>query len=98
MKIAFAEPATPKSGTVVVGVLEDRKPSPTAAALDEQTGAALKRAIEPSRFNGRKDEVLGVLAPAQLTLGRVLLVGLGKAAALDDASMARVRGERVGRL
>jgi len=95
MKIAFAEPATPKSGTVVVGVLEDRKLSPTAAALDEQTGGALKRAIEASRFNGRKDEVLGVLAPAQLALGRVLLVGLGKAAALDDAAMQRLGGQIV---
>ena len=95
MKIAFAEPATPKSGTVVVGVLEDRKLSPTAATLDEQTGGALKRAIEASRFNGRKDEVLGVLAPAQLALGRVLLVGLGKAAGLDEAAMQRLGGQIV---
>jgi len=35
MKIAFAEPTTPKSGTIVVGVIEDRKLSPTAAALDK---------------------------------------------------------------
>ena len=37
MRIVFAEPARPKSGTIVVGVLEDRKLSPTAAALDKET-------------------------------------------------------------
>jgi leucyl aminopeptidase len=98
MKITFAEPATPKSGTIVVGVLEDRKLAPTTAELDEKTGGALKRAIAASRFNGRKDEVLGVLAPSQITLGRVLMVGLGKAQALDETALQRLGGQIVAQL
>ena len=98
MKIAFAAPARPKSGTLVVGVLEERKLSPTGAALDKETGGALTRAIAASRFMGRKDEVLGVLAPPQLTLGRILLVGLGKPSALDEAAMQRLGGQIVAQL
>ncbi|HWI26665.1 MAG TPA: leucyl aminopeptidase [Stellaceae bacterium] len=98
MRIAFAEPSRPKSGTIVVGVLEDRKLTPTAAALDKETGGALKRAIEASRFTGRKDEVLGVLAPSRLSVGRVLLVGLGKAQALDAATAQALGGTVVAQL
>ncbi len=98
MKIAFVEPGRPRSGTIVVGVLEDRKLTPTAAALDKETGGALKRAIAASRFTGRKDDMLGVLAPPHLAVGRVLLVGLGKAVSLDEAAMQTLGGAIVGQL
>ena len=98
MKIAFAEPGRPKSGTIVAGVLEDRTLSPSAAELDKETGGALKRAIAASRFTGRKDEVLGVLAPPQLAVGRVLLVGLGKASAIDATALQGLGGTIVGQL
>jgi leucyl aminopeptidase len=98
MKIAFAEPAPAKSGTIVVGVLEDRELTPSGSALDRETGGALKRAMESSRFRGRKDDVLGVLAPANLDVGRVLLVGLGKPAALDLAMMQNLGGQIVAQL
>ncbi len=98
MKIAFAEPAPPKSGTIVVGVMEDRALTPTGAALDEASGGALKRAMNASRFTGRKDEVLGVLAPAKLEVGRVLLIGVGKPAAIDAAAMQSLGGQIVAQL
>jgi leucyl aminopeptidase len=98
MNIVFAEPGRAKSGTIVVGVLEDRKLTPTAAALDKESGGALTRAIAASRFTGRKDEVLGVLAPPRLTVGRVLLLGLGKAAALDAATLQAFGGTLVAQL
>ena len=43
MKIAFAEPSRPKSGTIVIGVTEDRTLTPTGAALDKESGGAIKR-------------------------------------------------------
>jgi leucyl aminopeptidase len=78
MKITFAAPRMPRSGTVVVAVMEDRKFSPAAAQLDKDTGGALKRAMEASRFTGKSDETLAVLAPPNLEVKRVLLVGVGK--------------------
>ena len=98
MKIAFAEPTSSKSGTIVVGVLEDRKLAPTGIALDRESGGALKRAMAASRFRGRKDEVLGVLAPGKLSVGRVMLVGLGKSGALDAAALQNLGGQIVAHL
>jgi leucyl aminopeptidase len=98
MKIAFAEPVSPKAGTIVVGVLEDCKLTPTGVTLDKETGGALKRAMAASRFTGRKEEVLGVLAPPNLAVGRVLLIGLGKVEALDAAAMQSLGGQIVAQL
>src|SRR5258708_31345872 len=98
MKIAFAERGRPKSGTIVVGVTEDRTLTPTAAALDKESGGALKRAMESSRFTGRKGEALGVLAPAKLDVGRVLLLGVGKASAVGAAAIQGLRRQGVAQL
>jgi leucyl aminopeptidase len=98
MKITFAELRLPKSGTVAVAVMEDRKLSPTGAALDKQSGGALKRAMAASRFVGRGDETLAILAPAKLDLARVLLVGTGKAKADDRLGWQNRGGQIVGQL
>ncbi len=78
MKISFAAPRLPKSGTIVVFAAEGRKLSPTGKALDKTSGGALFRAMESSRFTGRALETLAVLAPAKLGVASVLLVGSGK--------------------
>ncbi|MDB5406309.1 MAG: Leucyl aminopeptidase [Rhodospirillales bacterium] len=98
MKITFGELALPKSGTVVVGVLEDGVLTPAAAALDTATDGALRRAIAASRFTGKKDELLAILAPAKLPLKRILLAGLGKASAIDAAQMQGLGGAIVANL
>ncbi|WP_142849780.1 leucyl aminopeptidase [Telmatospirillum sp. J64-1] len=85
MKISFAKPGLPGSGAVVVPVLEGRTLSALGAELDERTGGALGRAMAASRFEGKKDQSLTILAPANLGLSRVLLLGLGKAAEIDEA-------------
>ena len=78
MKISFAAPRPPKSGTIVVFAAEGRKLSPTGKALDKTSGGALSRAMESSRFTGRALETLAVLAPAKLGVASVLLIGTGK--------------------
>ena len=78
MKISFAAPRLPKSGTIVVFAAEGRKLSPTGNALDKTSGGALSRAMESSRFTGRALEMLAVLAPAKLGVASVLLIGTGK--------------------
>ena len=92
MKITFGEPALPKTGAVVVGVSEEGKLSPTAAAFDRRTGGALKRAIAASRFSGKKDELLSVVAPANLALSRIVLAGLGKPSAVAATQMQALGG------
>ena len=92
MKFAFAETAVPKAGTIVVGVCEDRLLTPAAASLDSETGGALTRAMAASRFTGKKDQTLSLLAPTNLTAGRIVLAGLGKAAEITPAQLQDVGG------
>ncbi|MBY0430817.1 MAG: leucyl aminopeptidase, partial [Rhodospirillales bacterium] len=83
MKISFVKAALPSEGALVVGVLEGRKLTPGARELDQKTGGALTRAMAASRFEGKGEQTLLLLAPANLEISRLLLVGLGKAEELD---------------
>jgi len=98
MKIAFAEPSVPKTGSIVVGVLDERKLTVAAQRLDKDSGGTLTRAMAASRFKGRKDDVLEIVAPAGLDLARVVLIGLGKPAALDATAYQSVGGRIVAQL
>jgi leucyl aminopeptidase len=92
LKIAFREPEMPREGAVIVGVLEESRLLPAAESLDRETGGALRRAIAASRFTGKKDEILAVLAPANLPLSRIVLAGLGKADSIDALQMQNLGG------
>ena len=94
MKINFAAPRLPRSGTIVAAVAEGRKLSPTAERLDKASDGAIMRAIASSRFTGRSDEFLAVLAPAKLDLARVLLVGTGKPGT-NEAGSPQNRGGQI---
>jgi leucyl aminopeptidase len=78
MKINFAAPRSLKSGTIVLPVSEGRKLTSAGQVLDRKSGGALTRAMAASRFKGRGEEHLAVLAPAKLGVARVLLIGIGK--------------------
>ena len=92
MKIAFADARLPKAGTLVVGVLEGKKLSPSAVELDRQGGGSIAAAIAASRFTGKKEETLTIAAPRGLAHDRVILLGLGKAEELDAQRLRRLGG------
>ncbi|MCA1909296.1 MAG: leucyl aminopeptidase, partial [Magnetospirillum sp.] len=77
MKISFAKPQLPDQGAVIVGVLENKVFSPTAQALDDLAGGGIARAVDASKFTGKKDQTLTILAPVGTKVSRVVLVGLG---------------------
>ena len=92
MKIAFAKSELPSAGTIVVGVLEEHRLTPTAQQLDKLTKGAIGRALSVGRFKGRPDEQLAILAPPGIEAARILLIGLGKADALDGATLLAIGG------
>jgi leucyl aminopeptidase len=98
MKIAFAKPEQPTTGTYIVGIFDDRKLTPAAAALDKKTGGLVTRAMGSSRFKGRKDDLLDIVAPKGVPVARVLLVGLGKAEQLDAVRLQALGGTIVAHL
>jgi leucyl aminopeptidase len=98
MNFAFAETVPNGVDSIVVGVLDDKALTPSAAALDKATGGALVRAMAAGRFTGAKDQTLEIAAPAGVKAARIVLAGLGKAAALNDLTMANWGGAIAARL
>ncbi len=92
MKIVFGKPELPSAGTIVVGVLDENRLSPTAQQLDKATKGAIGRALSVGRFKGRPDEQLAILAPPGIEAARILLAGLGKPDSLDALTLQAVGG------
>jgi leucyl aminopeptidase len=92
MKIAFAKPELPSQGTLVVGVLEEHRLTPTAQQADKQSKGAIARALAVGRFKGRPEDQLSILAPQGLEAQRIQLLGLGKPEALDALTLQAIGG------
>ena len=73
-----------KAGAVALGIAEGERPSRGAAAeLDRRSRGAISELLKSRDFAGRTGEV-AVLYPRGLNTGRVILVGLGKRAEIDE--------------
>ena len=58
--------------------------TPPARQLDEASGGAITRALAASpRFRGKRSEMVPVVGPANLGVGRIVVAGLGKPEAVD---------------
>ena len=79
MQISFGKLELPTGGAAVFFVEKDTSLEHLAAEADTQTNGALTKAMEVSRFTGAVGQKLEILAPAGLTVERVLLVGIGNA-------------------
>jgi leucyl aminopeptidase len=99
MKISFAEFAVPSSGAVVVGVWEEGVLTAPARRLDEATGGAVARAVAAApRFRGKKNELVAILGPPGVSLGRIVVAGLGRPEAVDARLLEELGGRLVAEL
>jgi len=99
MQISFAPPrGAPNGGSWVVAAAEGGALSPAAVRADKASGGALSRALKFSRFTGKSGQMLEVAAPAGLAVSHIVLVGLGKAEALDEKSLEVIGAEITAKL
>ena len=92
MDIQFGDLKLPKKGAVAVLVAEGGKLSPSALSLDKATRGALTRALGLGRFKGKKSQVAEIVAPARVDFDRILLLGVGKPAELDETAAQALGG------
>ncbi len=85
MKISFVKESQlshkgsfPQKGVLVVSVSEGKTPTDGALALDRQMRGGLKRAYAAAKFSGKAKAVLDMLAPFELKVDRLILIGMGK--------------------
>jgi leucyl aminopeptidase len=99
MKISFAEFQAPSTGAVVVGVWEDRVLTAPARQLDEASGGAITRALAVSpRFQGKRNELVPIVGPANLSASRIVLAGLGKPEEVKGRHLENLGGTLVAHL
>ena len=95
-KISFAKSGRAIKGTVVVLAGEGVKLGAAAAGLG--VGDVVGRAAKIASFTGKPMTVLDVLAPADVGIDRLIVVGLGKPSKLDEDSWLRIGGTVMGAL
>lgn len=88
--IAFAKFAAPAKGTVFVLLGEDGKPGEAARAADP--ARVLDRARGAAGFSGKLGSVVDVLAPEGVVFDRLVAVGTGNAAFLDEHGWLKLGG------
>src|SRR3978361_1085636 len=97
LDIAFAKPALPKSGALVLLLHAGEEPSGLWAQLNEATGGTVARAFEVAEFKGGKGKNCMILAPGA-NVTRVLAVGLGKPDAVTQRILEEAGGTIVATL
>jgi leucyl aminopeptidase len=97
MKVTFANSSPPKSGVLVVFATEGGKLTPPAAIVDKATKGQLTRAIKAANFDGKRDQMLDVIAPGG-NLDRVLVLGLGKTDSISAREIELLGGAIAGAL
>ena len=95
LDIAFAKPALPKSGALVLLMGEGEMPSGVWQQADEATGGAIARALAVAEFKGGKGKTCTILAPGA-GLSRVVAVGIGKPAELTTHVLNEAGGHAAG--
>ncbi len=97
MKISFDAVKMPKSGTLVLISEEGQALSGVAKQIDQAGKGQLSRALKAGGFEGKKDQVLDVLAPGG-GVDRVIAMGIGKAKSLVAREFEYLGGAIVGAL
>jgi leucyl aminopeptidase len=98
MKFAFSEISLPKRGSLAVPVYADNSFSPMTKEVDDLTGGVLSRALETSRFKGKKGDLLEILAPNGLDVSRVVLFGMGESEKIGQTDLEDLGGRLVQKL
>jgi leucyl aminopeptidase len=97
MKISFSPAALPRTGVVVAFVIEGGKLTKPAADLDRKTNGQIMRAIKAAGFEGKKDQILDIVAPGA-GFDRAMIVGLGASEKLTEREVELLGGSIAGAL
>jgi leucyl aminopeptidase len=97
MKTTFDRAKTPTSGCHVGFATAKGELEPLTAQIDKACGGRLTKAMKAAGFDGKKEQVLDVLAPGD-GLSRVILMGLGKPQDLTAREVELLGGAIAGTL
>ena len=94
--VSTGDPARTKTGILVVGVFQRRKLSDAGQAIDRASDGHLSRVLANGDLEGRPETSLMLYEVPGVAARRVLLVGCGKANALDRRAYQRLNAHVAG--
>ena len=80
MQVTFSKLALPKTGALVLGVLDKQKLLGAGVELDRKLDGLLATAMKASRFTGKAHQTLVVFSHQ----GRIVLYGLGDGSDINE--------------
>lgn len=98
MNIKFIKNTLPTSDAHIIFVYADCEMSGTAEKIDKETNGLVSRAMEVGHFEGKFGQIIELVAPTNLDINRVLVVGLGKETDLDEVKVQNIGGKIMAKL
>jgi leucyl aminopeptidase len=98
MKIKFAAPSLPQSGTLVLLAGEGPQLAPLGEDADRASGGHVRRAMTAAKFEGKKDQSVELVAPADTGIDRVIVLGAGDVTKLQARDIEMLGGTAAGAL
>jgi leucyl aminopeptidase len=98
LKLQFGSISAPARGVLVMFCEEGLKFGSAARNLLKPTGDLITRAAAADRFKGKSGTALDLVAPAGLSVSRLVVVGVGKARDLKARDFLKLGGAAVGRV
>jgi leucyl aminopeptidase len=98
LKLEFAPLAAAPKGVLVVFCEEGLKYGPAARKTLGPAGDLLERAAAADHFKGKNGSAMEIVAPAGLDVGRLVVLGVGKARNLKQHDLVKLGGIAMGRI
>src|SRR5437868_12696553 len=87
LNVRVGDPTGIETEWLIVPVMEGDPLSPSVAAVDAKLGGLLERLRQSGDITGKANETVPVLALTGIVARRVLVIGIGKRADLDRATL-----------
>ena len=97
-KLGFAPITAPPKGVLILFCEDGLKLGPAGRKLLAPAGDLLKRAADADRFTGKSGSALDIVAPAGLSVARLVVVGAGKAGKLKSKDFVKLGGAARGKV
>jgi leucyl aminopeptidase len=98
IKLGFVPFSTSPKGVLVVFCDDSLKLGPATRKLLGEAAGLVQRAATADRFKGKSGSVLDIVAPAHLKVGRLVVIGCGKANELQPQDFLKFGGIATGRV
>jgi leucyl aminopeptidase len=98
VKVGFVPFSTTPRGTLVVFCDDALKFGPATRKAHGAAATMVKGAATTNQFKGKNGSILDILAPAGLKASRLMVMGVGKIAAIKDGDFLKLGGAAAGKL